>query len=622
MASAGGGSGELARWLVRRAAPCDAEAACAFGRARFIDTFGHLYSEADLTTYLAESYTVDVFAAWLADPLMCMWLAQDPAGALLGYALAGPPTVPHADVAPGDGELRKLYLCEAAKGSGIARALLGPAVAWVRAGGCASAGTPLPAGGARAWLNVWSENSRAIRFYEREGFAVVGEFEYCVGEARDRELIMRLGEGAPAPALAPAPAPPAPTPTPAGTSGGSGNGSRHVFAPALQLARAALALLLLVATVAAAAAAPCTSDEGCSLSGVCGAGGVCACDAGWRGDSCGELAVVAGSAALGYHNASWGVGASWGANAVFADGVWHAFVAEMTHNCTLNDYGSNSRIIRVTSTAGPAGPYAFAAVVVAPYAHNPTVRELPDGSFALFMIGGTPAVERNCSGSPVAAGPAHARATDDPSGISVSWAPRVTGPWSPPRRVEFSHFNGTQLNCSFTNPSPHVLANGSVLLAFQGGYCHSVISGVGEENIGVALALRWDGVYALVTGAPIVEPPPWCVAGLGEDPFLWQNAAGHYHMLIHGMCFAPFNALHTYSRDGVSWALASAAPYSYAVNYTDAAAALYWRVERPQLAFGADGAPTVLFNGVCGDGLACLESPGKTWTLARPLTAK
>lgn len=391
----------------------------------------------------------------------------------------------------------------------------------------------------------------------------------------------------------------------------------------MQLARAALVLASAAAAAAAAAVAPataCTSDEDCSLNGRC-AGGACACDAGWRGASCGELAVVPGAAALGYHNESAGVGASWGANAVFADGAWHAFVAEMTHNCTLNDYGSNSRIIRATSTAGPAGPYAFADVVVAPFAHNPTVRELPDGSFVLFMIGGTPADERNCS-SGGAARPPRAAADDDPSGIAVSWAPRVTGPWSAPRRVEFSHYNGTQLNCSFTNPSPHVLANGSVLLAFQGGYCHEIIPGVGEENIGVALAPSWDGVFALVTGRPIVEPPPWCVAGLGEDPFLWQNAAGHLHVLIHGMCFAPFNAIHAFSRDGVAWALADTAPYSYAVNYTDAGAALYWRVERPQLAFGADGAPTTLFNGVCGDGLACLETPGKTWTLARPLAAQ
>jgi hypothetical protein len=339
------------------------------------------------------------------------------------------------------------------------------------------------------------------------------------------------------------------------------------------------------------------------------------CGAGWRGASCGELAVAAGSSLLGYHNLSAGVGASWGANALLVGGVWHAFVAEMTHNCSLGDVGSNSRIIRATSAAGPAGPYAFAEVVVAPYAHNPTVRVLPDGSFALFMIGGTPATERNCSGGNVVVG------GDDPSGIAVSWAPRITGPWSAPRRVEFSHDTGPLLNCSFTNPSPHVLANGSVLLAFQGGYCHSIIPGIGEEDIGVALAPRWDGVFALVTGQPIVEPPPWCIAGLGEDPFLWQDGRGFFHMLIHGMCFAPFNAIHAYSRDGVAWALAAAAPYSYAVNYTDAAPALYWRVERPQLAFDAGGAPTTLFNGACGDGVACLETPGKTWTLARPLAA-
>ena len=382
----------------------------------------------------------------------------------------------------------------------------------------------------------------------------------------------------------------------------------------MHLARAALLL------AAAAAATSCSSDEDCSLNGQC-SGGVCACDTGWRGASCGELAVIAGSSSLGYHNLSSGVGASWGANAVFAEGLWHAFIAEMTWNCTLNAYGSNSRIIRATSTAF-AGPYAFADVVVAPFAHNPTVRQLPDGSFALFMIGGTPSVERNCSGG----GGSHlhhthhrAAADDDPSGIAVSWAPRVTGPWSAPTRVEFSHYNGTELNCSFTNPSPSILANGSVLLAFQGGYCHSIIPGIGEENIGVALAPSWDGVYSLVSGRPIVEPPPWCVAGLGEDPFLWQNAAGYFHMLIHGMCYAPFNAIHAFSRDGVAWALAEIAPYTYAVNYTDAAAALYWRVERPQLVFGADATPMALLNGVCGDGLACLETPGKTWTLARPL---
>jgi hypothetical protein len=163
-----------------------------------------------------------------------------------------------------------------------------------------------------------------------------------------------------------------------------------------------------------------------------------------------------------------------------------------------------------------------------------------------------------------------------------------------------------------------------VLLAFQGGYCHSVVPGIGEELIGVALAESWDAPYALVTGSPIVPTPPWCLAGLAEDPFLWQGPRGFF-MLLHGMCYAPFNAILAFSPDGVQWQLAPSAPYSYAVNYTDAEPQLLWRVERPQLLFGPGGGeggssvPLVLMNGVCGDGLACLENPGKTWTLARLL---
>jgi len=287
----------------------------------------------------------------------------------------------------------------------------------------------------------------------------------------------------------------------------------------------------------------------------------------------------------------------------------------MTLNCTLNQYGSNSAIIRATAPA-PQGPYSYAETVVAPFAHNPTVRQLPDGSFVLFMIGGTSSAQQDCR-SPAAA---PATSGDDPSGISASWAPTVRGPWTPPRRVEFSHYNTSRLlDCAFTNPSPTILANGSVLLAFQGGYCHSEIPGIGEEDIGVALAPAWNGTYALVTGEPIATPPPWCVAGLGEDPFLWQTPRG-FHMLIHGMCYAIFNAIHAYSEDGVAWALSPTAPYSYAVNFTDAEPQLYWRVERPQLAFDpTSGRPRALLNGVCADGLACLENPGKTFTLARVL---
>ena len=176
---------------LRRATAADADAVCAFGRQAFCDTFAHLYSKADLDHYLNESYTPAVFAAYVRNSLMALFVAEDKVGdAILGYSLAGPVVVPHAEAWPADGELRKLYVAQAAKGTGIAQALLALCVEWVRGGQCCASGPGHER--ARTYLSVWSENRRALAFYRRAGFAVVGEYLYEVGEARDLELIMRL----------------------------------------------------------------------------------------------------------------------------------------------------------------------------------------------------------------------------------------------------------------------------------------------------------------------------------------------------------------------------------------------------------------------------------------------
>jgi hypothetical protein len=359
--------------------------------------------------------------------------------------------------------------------------------------------------------------------------------------------------------------------------------------------------------------AGCSTDDDCSLLGDC-VGGSCVCDTGWGGTSCSALTVVPGPRALGYHNETPGVGASWGANAIFVDGLWHAFVAEMTHNCTLNAYGSNSQIIHATAPSLDV-PFVKAGVAVAPFAHNPTVRALPEGAgFLLYMIGGSSSVQKNCGSNSTR------RAANDPgTSVAVAFSTSVWGPWGTPQPLQYANWNGsTLLDCGFTNPSPTILANGSVLLAFQAGYCHSVIPGVGEEMLGVAIAPSWDAVYTLVKKEPILPVPGfWCVAGLAEDPFLWQTRRG-FALLAHGMCYAIFNAVLAVSRDGVAWRQVAAAPYSYEVSYIDAPADVFWRVERPQLVFNGS-IPVALMNGVCGDGIACLENPGKTWTLLRKL---
>src|SRR5690606_3037078 len=163
----------------RRAAPADAVALSELGTATFIETFGHLYSPADLQAFLAESHAVEAYAKVLANPAYALWIAEAD-GFAIGYAQAGPCALPHADVQPGDGELKRLYLRREAQNGGTGRALMDAAMAWL-----------LRDGPRTLWLSVWSENLGAQRFYARYGFAFASEYEFIVGEQRDREFIYR-----------------------------------------------------------------------------------------------------------------------------------------------------------------------------------------------------------------------------------------------------------------------------------------------------------------------------------------------------------------------------------------------------------------------------------------------
>ena len=65
---------------VRRAAPADAPAAAAFGRAAFSAAFGFLYAPEALARYLDAVYAPAAVAAWLRNPRMLLVLAEEAVG--------------------------------------------------------------------------------------------------------------------------------------------------------------------------------------------------------------------------------------------------------------------------------------------------------------------------------------------------------------------------------------------------------------------------------------------------------------------------------------------------------------------------------------------------------------
>lgn len=164
---------------LRRAGPSDAETLAALGEATFRETFAHLYDASDLRAFLAEAYSLDRTRADLAHPAQASWLVEV-GGAAIGYALAGPCTLPHEAVTPACGELKRIYFRKDRQGGGLGKALFAEVMGWLQA-----------AGPRDVWIGVWSENHGALRFYEREGFAKAGEYGFRVGSTVDREFILR-----------------------------------------------------------------------------------------------------------------------------------------------------------------------------------------------------------------------------------------------------------------------------------------------------------------------------------------------------------------------------------------------------------------------------------------------
>lgn len=164
---------------LRRATVSDAQALSSLSSVCFTQTFGHLYPPEDLTHFLDEAYAAPAWALLLSDPDYATWLLEQD-GVAIGYATAGACMLPHADVAPGDGELKRLYVLQEHQGGGRGSRLFDAAMAWL-----------LRDGPRTLWIGVWSENHGAQRFYARHGFERVGDYDFVVGHTRDHEFILR-----------------------------------------------------------------------------------------------------------------------------------------------------------------------------------------------------------------------------------------------------------------------------------------------------------------------------------------------------------------------------------------------------------------------------------------------
>src|SRR5690606_17503437 len=131
---------------IRRATVDDAATLSRLARCTFDETFGHLYPPEDLQAFFDDAYAVEKQRVILAHPDYAVWLLED-GGEAVGHAAAGPCGLPHPGVAPGDGELKRLYLLKACQQGGWGGRMFETAMQWL-----------LRDGPRTLWIGVWSEN--------------------------------------------------------------------------------------------------------------------------------------------------------------------------------------------------------------------------------------------------------------------------------------------------------------------------------------------------------------------------------------------------------------------------------------------------------------------------------
>jgi hypothetical protein len=375
-------------------------------------------------------------------------------------------------------------------------------------------------------------------------------------------------------------------------------------------------LFLLIALFVALSYQTCSSDEDCSLNGVCGRNGACTCDPAWTGDDCGALDIRPAKRLSGYNLTADGT-SSWCSKIVqdpWEHDLYHLFASEFTHGCGLDYWAPYSRIIRAESRTGPAGPYTFAAEVQGTFAHNPTVVYSPaDREWLLYYIGCPTNVSDTCQSQSFTCGPGNDN--NGESGISVL-SSRDLRNWEFKGQV-MKGDNTTDWDADVTNPSPFPLYSSSCTRAEStenGGHCPGHTAAMllvyrgcpfncgGSELINVAISeTGYEGPYTKIETQPIFDEG-------NEDPFVWRDKRGNFHMLLHslepdgGFGSGPQVGRHAWARNYTGpWTFGNQTlAFSTEVEYDDGTTINFYRRERPELYFSDDGkmTPLLLTTGV------------------------
>ena len=164
--------------IFRRARKSEAAALAAFGARTFAETFEAMNTPQDMAAHLASNFGLAQQAAELEDPHTITVVVESD-GQIIAYAQVRRQAPPENVKLEKPVELWRFYVDRAWHGRGVAQRLMEHAHA--------AAGE---LDGQFIWLGVWERNERAIAFYKKVGFTVVGAKQFQLGSDLQTDYVM------------------------------------------------------------------------------------------------------------------------------------------------------------------------------------------------------------------------------------------------------------------------------------------------------------------------------------------------------------------------------------------------------------------------------------------------
>lgn len=160
---------------IRPATADDAGALALVAQATFLEAYAALVQVADMIAHCETQNSAEAFRKALAEGSKAWLVEAEKTGAPLGFALLTKSALP--DPQEGDIELKRIYLLDRCKGQGLAGNLLDTVIAGA-------------SGHRRLVLGTNRDNERALGFYRKTGFEVIGTRHFTVGSEQFDDYIL------------------------------------------------------------------------------------------------------------------------------------------------------------------------------------------------------------------------------------------------------------------------------------------------------------------------------------------------------------------------------------------------------------------------------------------------